>query len=367
MGIIDRLLIRETLKTLVVITSVLVLLIVANTMVRLLGQTAAGLISPELMIDLLSLSLYKLLAFILPPALFFSVLWVLGNMYRDSEMSALFSAGVSEWRLLRPLLLLALPVAALVAWLSIWVVPDARVESERVRQEDSANIRLSGIRPRSFNEFNDGKLVVFANSAEADSGILHQVFIQHIQDGKAGVVVADRARLDMDVESGARFVVLENGHRYQGEEGVNEYSISKFHEYGVRMPDVQTAGASNALAAKPSAQLLGSPLIAERAELQYRLSTPASVVVFLLVALPLAKSNPRQGVYVRLMLAVLVFALYLNLQRAAQDWMTNQVVPEALGLWWLPLVMVIGALAFHYFDSIAFRTSWERWRSRGRA
>ncbi len=86
-------LLREVMKTLLVIVTVLLLLMLANTLVRFLGQAAIGVISNEIMLVLVAMTMLKLAGFIIPPAFFFSILWVMGRMYRDSEMIAL-SAGV---------------------------------------------------------------------------------------------------------------------------------------------------------------------------------------------------------------------------------------------------------------------------------
>ena len=101
-SILDRLLIREVLKTLLVILVVLLLLILANALVRLLGEVAAGEISLELMGIYFGTRVIKLVEFLAPPAFFFSILWVLGQMYRNSEMVALNAAGCGTLRLYRP-------------------------------------------------------------------------------------------------------------------------------------------------------------------------------------------------------------------------------------------------------------------------
>ena len=89
MGIIDRLLLKEISKTLLVIVVILALVLLSNIMVRYLGKAAVGSVSTDILLIVVGLELVKALGLIIPPALFFSVLWVLGRMYRDSEMVAL--------------------------------------------------------------------------------------------------------------------------------------------------------------------------------------------------------------------------------------------------------------------------------------
>lgn len=363
-SIIDRLLFREVIKTLLVIVAVLLLLMLANTLVRFLGQAAIGVISNELMLVLVGLNMLKLTGFIIPPAFFFSILWVMGRMYRDSEMIALSAGGVGMQRLYRPFIITAIPVAMLVSWLVLFVFPDAKAYAEQLQFEHKTNIRLTGIKAGAFNEFNKGQIVIYAGSTNEKKAALGDVFVQHIQHGKKGVVVAESAHIEANLVTGERFVVLENGRRYQGEPGRTEYSLGSFTRYGLRMPDMQTNNGRRSMGATSTLDLWQSGNPKARAELQYRMSVPLAVFALMLVSVPLAKSLPRQGIYGRLGIAVIIYAVYVNLQKVAAKWMAVGATPDWLGTWWLSLSMVLIALVIHYFDSVKFVTHWNKWRRR---
>lgn len=363
-SIIDKLLFREVIKTLLVIVIVLLLLMLANTMVRILGQAAIGVISNEVMLVLVGLNMLKLTGFIIPPAFFFSILWVMGRMYRDSEMIALAAGGAGMKRLYRPFFITAIPVALLVGSLVMFVFPEAKAYSEQLQFELRSNIRLSGIKAGAFNEFDRGKIVIYAGSTNDERAELDDVFVQHIQHGKTGVVVSESAHIEVNTVTDERFMVLENGHRYQGEPGKTQYSVGRFSRYGLRMPDIQTSSGRRSLGARSTEDLWQSNDLRARAELQYRLSVPLAVFALMLVSVPLAKSLPRQGVYGRLGIAVIIYAVYVNLQKVAEKWMATGATPDWLGTWWLSLSMVLIALAINYFDSIEFASRWNRWRRR---
>lgn len=363
-SIIDKLLFREVIKTLLVIVTVLMLLMLANMLVRFLGQAAIGLISNELMLVLVGLNMLKLTGFVIPPAFFFSILWVMGRMYRDSEMIALGAGGVGVTRLYRPFVITAIPVALVVSWLVLFVLPDAKAYSEQLKFEHKSNIRLSGIKAGAFNEFDKGNIVIYAGSTNDEKAELGDVFVQHVQHGKTGVVVAESARIEANAETGERFVVLENGHRYQGEPGKPEYSLGSFSRYGLRMPDMKTNTGRRSLGALSTEELWRSNDLKARAEFQYRLSAPLAVFALMLVSVPLARSLPKQGVYGRLGIAVVIYAVYVNLQHVAEKWMATGATPDWLGTWWLSVVMALVALAINYFDSMEFVTRRNKLRRR---
>lgn len=360
LSILDRLLIRETLKTLLVILSVLLALILANALVKLLGQVAEGLISFRLLGLFIGLEALKLLGFILPPAFFFSILWVLGQMYRNSEMVALNVAGAGLARLYRPLTLLALLLALIVGGLVLHVLPAARGHADLVRAQEKAQFRLEGLRPGAFNEFRRGQFMIYVGKVGAEKGLLQDVFVRYVRQGKSGVLVAKNARLEQLSGASGRFLILENGHRYQGVPGEEGFSSGRFQRYGIRLPETEVVTGRRSRSALPSAALLASDEPKYQAEFQWRLSAPLSVFALMLISVPLARSLPRQGVYGRLILAILFYAVYLNLIKLAEEWMKQGITPEWLGVWWVPASAALCALLLIVTDSIAVATRWRR-------
>jgi lipopolysaccharide export system permease protein len=86
---------------------------------------------------------------------------------------------------------------------------------------------------------------------------------------------------------------------------------------------------------KPTAELLQSSDPRDRAELQWRISTPVMALILMLIAVPLARLRPRQGRFGRIGIAILVYFIYWQLMAAARTWVEAGSVPEWLGLWWV--------------------------------
>jgi lipopolysaccharide export system permease protein len=85
------------------------------------------------------------------------------------------------------------------------------------------------------------------------------------------------------------------------------------------------------------------------------------VFVLAMLAVPLARLRPRQGRYARIWLAIVVYFVYFSLASAAKVWLARGTLPEALGLWWVHLLVL--ALTFTVIFAPAWRT---RWRHRQR-
>jgi len=365
MGIIDRLLLRDILKTLAVIVAILALLFFSNALVKFLGRAASGVLSADIVLIVAGLELVKALGLIIPPALFFSVLWVLGRMYRDSEMVALAACGYGMRRIFAAVLITAAPLALLVTVLVMEVLPWSKGYVAQLKAQQSSRIDITGIRPGRFNEFRRGGLVVYAERLSEDGTRLHGVFVQDRQHGRIGLVSAASAYQATDPDSGSRFIVLSDGHRTEtGEDGL-DYRLGRFEEYAIRIPDAELQDWVPPQSAKPWRELIGSDDANDRAEFQYRLSVPLALMAFAVLAVPLARSPPRSGIYGRLTFAVLLYFTFLNLQKIAESMLADQKLPAWLGMWWLPLLMILVTGLIVMLDSNRFRVRLHRWREGG--
>jgi len=363
MGLIDRLLLSEILKTLLVVLLVIMLILLSNTLVRYLGMAARGLLGTDILMLVVGLELVKALGLIVPPAFFFAVLWVLGRMYRDSEMVALAASGFGHARIFKAVLMAALPLSLLVALLVLQVLPWARGHVAQLQAEQASTADISGVRAGRFNEFSRGGLVVYTEKLDEKGFELGGVFVQDRQQGQLGIVTAQKAFQATDPETGERFVILTDGHRYESEPGGLAYRIGRFDEYAVRIPTLETGVIRLPQSAKPWRELLASDAPRDYAELQYRLSMPLALLAFAVLAVPLARSPPRAGIYGRLTVAVLLYFTFMNLQRLAERWLEDGSIPAWLGMWWLPLLMLGVAGLIVLFDSNWFWVQRRRWKA----
>ena len=54
-----------------------------------------------------------------------------------------------------------------------------------------------------------------------------------------------------------------------------------------------------------------------------------------LLAVPLARSQPREPRYAKILLAVAAYVVYTNLLGVGRGWLADGTLPQAAGLWWL--------------------------------
>lgn len=91
------------------------------------------------------------------------------------------------------------------------------------------------------------------------------------------------------------------------------------------------------------------------AERQWRLSVPISTVLLALLAVPLARSRPREGRYGRITIGLLVFIIYFNLLSASKAWTEEGAVSPTVGLWW-----VHGCVLLFTLVLLGLQNGWHR-------
>src|SRR5690606_4677771 len=242
-------------------------------------------------------------------------------LYLESEMTVLSATGMSNRRLLGYTMAPAAIVAVVVAWLSLGLAPQGVAEVARILNQQDAMTEFDTLVPGRFQALKDGSRVTYTEGLSEDRGKLDGVFIteQRLRDkGQSDkekgitVLVAEQGRQVIQ-DDGSRYLILENGHRYDGNPGQADYRVTRYQTHGVLLPAPSVSVEIGEREAIPSRELFGSAEPRHQAELQWRLSIPLLVFVVTLLAVPLAKVNPRQGRFLKLLPAILLYMAYLAL------------------------------------------------------
>jgi len=362
--IFDRYLLKEVVYGWLAVTITLWLILVSNRLVRYLADAAAGDIPGELIFKLLALKMVWYIIHIVPFALALGVVLGLGRLYRDNEMTVMAACGVGSSRIYKPVLGFGLLVAAVLAWLSLYVSPGVQQISHRLEAEAGRQADITGLGAGRFNEIQDGKLTFYAERLSADKQTMENLFIAVRNPSNSHkpqqIVRAKSAYRKRDDDTGDQFLVLVDGVRYEGTPGEAAYRVMQFDEYGVRIDLPGVDMTTTRRAATPTATLLDSSNSEDIAEVQWRLSMPLSVISLLLLAVPLSRSSPRQGRYGRLVIAILLFVIYYNLLGTAKVWVGDGSVPPVIGLWWVPALPVVLSAMFLGGEGLLCRLSLRR-------
>lgn len=335
MTVLDKMIIKDLLQTVMWVLTVLVVIIVSRKFVKVLAQAIEGNIATDTVLALLGLKIVIAATRFLPAALFIAIMMVLGRMYREQEMAAIASAGGGVSTIYRSVFWVVIPLSFCAAGLSMYATPWAEAQTQLLMHEDRENADIRGISAGRFSEYSDGELIFYTENVD-QAGKMFNVFVQHKQGSKLGVVNAQAGRLEY--LPGGLYLILENGERVQGIPGQKDYTIEHFKEYAV-LVEKKTVVFSPNLDALPTAKIWNSDNIKEIASLQDRLNIPTGTLLLAFLAVPLAKSSPRGGVYGSLLIAFGIYFAYSNLQRVNHSWVISQTIPAWLGYVWVEALL----------------------------
>lgn len=354
--IVTRYLLKEFGKSLLSVTSVLMLIYLSARIAGVMARVAAGEMTGDVVFNLLLLTMVSTLALVVPPALFIAVLLSLGRMYSDNEITVLHACGMGYYTLYRAVLLFVLPVTLLVGSLSFYVSPWADVTGERLKIEAEQRADVSGISAGRFKESGDGNMVFYVEALDRENRHYRNVFIQNRGVERPSIVIAETGQERIDPETGERYLVLEAGRRYEGNPGDVDYTIFDFQQYAVRIDERNTQEAKTArIKGRSTWVLLNEGSNWAWAELNTRFAAPISTLLLALLALPLSHTSPRQGRYGKLFVAILVYVVYANALVMSETWLARGVIPPALGMWWVHLGPLILWLALQSRLSVGRR------------
>ena len=342
MSLISRYILRETFGAWLIVVAVLFVIVMSNQFASILGDAAADKLPREAVATVFGLTSLRYFTVLTPIALFLGVMLALARLNRDCEMAALSACGIGPGRLLTPVLTLTIVLAAGLSWLSLIATPDASRRIDEIKYRAKEEMQLGTLQAGKFTSPDSGDTVVYPQEVVGNE--LRNVFLQRRQGDHVVAILADRGERVVDPATGELSFVLYDGKRYEGKPGDREFLVIEFAEHGMPVRQNGDDEFVETLTSRSTLDLLRSTDPADRAELQWRMSVPISMLVLALLAVPLSRSSPREGRYARIGIGLLLYVIYANLVSIAYVWVQRELVPEWLGMWWVHGAMLSYAL-----------------------
>lgn len=347
---LDRYLLREFVQSTFAALVVLMMVSLGGLFTNVLSQIASGRVPAGMMLSQLGLQSVRYLPLILPLGLMLGLLLAVGRLYRDAEMPVLRSIGIGPRRMLRPLLMLVLPMVALIALCSLWLGPLAKRTSVELVAEGNRNLLVAGLKPGRFTELPGGGGVVYVGAMSEDGSQLSRIFVYKQQGDRLDVTTARHGALKFE-GPGERFLKLEDGFRVEGpRESGRDFRLMRYASNDLRMPGSEPDNADEDPQAMSTPELLRDPRPEAGAQLHYRIAPPLLALAFALMAVPLARSSPRQVRFGSVLIGFLVYLIGMDLTLLGTDWLGSGKLPLAVGLWWLVLPMLAIAVWMYFGD-----------------
>jgi len=332
--IIDRHISSEIARPFLLGLGLLVLVFVGFSAAQQLSLAAAGQMDMLTAFKLIGLNTLITLEILLPSAFFFSVLAAIARLYRDSEMAAFYAAGVSRTRILEAVLKLALVVALVTGLISILGRPWAFRTSYALESQAEAQFDLKKMTAGEFVNMGGSDYTFIARDIDLERGLHKDVFLQKNYDeqGRSEIIVAQSAAMPTLNPGQAMQATFYNGHNYLLDNRKRRDLTLKFKELVVRLPN-EEAQERYRRKAETTLNLSASTEPKDIAEYQWRITTPLATVLLALIAVPLARSAPRESRFRNFTLAVLAYIVLFSLVSVMRTMIEQGKVGAFPGLW----------------------------------
>ncbi len=342
--IIARYLVKEVFATLLGVALVLLLIALSAQLVGLFNKVASGALRVDMVLLIFGLKTISILVFILPLSLYLAILLAFSRLYRDSEMVAIAACGTGQGYVLRSVLGLAFIIAVVQGVLSLQLAPWAEGQVQRLMVAAQSSSDIQGITAGRFKEMSNGVGVVYVEKLNTEQNRVQNVFVQQQRDNGQSIIRSDSGYQYVDDKTGDRFMVLEKGHRYEGEPGRDNYTVIEFEKHGIRIQQKDREVVSREFKAMPTWELWQQDKRGYAAELQWRISSALMCVVLAVLAIPLSVTSYRQNRYGKLAIAIVMYVLLTNLLTVSRNWLIEDRIPSYIGLWWVHGAVLIVAV-----------------------
>lgn len=338
--------------------TVLFSIVLTVGLVRILNQAAGGKADSAMILEMAVYSSLTNLPPLLALTLFISVLMVLMRAWQDNEMVVWFSSGglsLLEW--IRPVMRFALPLVAVIAVLSIVVTPWANGQIERASESFKQRDDVNRVSPGRFIETQGGRRVFFIEEVSPDGTHVKNIFMSERHGNRETILQAREGEFKSN-KFGDRYVVLKDGRRYRSSDKPDAaWQVMDFAQYELLLETkVDSVYVNQDEDTAPITELFAKRNPVNDSQILWRLCWPLAALNLVLLAIPLSYTNPRAGRSLSLVIAVLIFILYLNGITMAETWVKTSKIS------WISGILAVNGLMFFIAVMLIVRRVWmERW------
>ena len=298
----------------------------------------------------------QLMLFALPMSGMMGVILGTTALNNENELMVLKTSGISLYRMLPPIILVALSAALLTGLFSIYLMPAGKkAKVELAFQLVKEKIERSIPEKRFSESLSD--IVLYADSIDQKTRAWKGVYISDMKDPRHPItIISESGIISADSTRGTLSISLQNG--VLNRTSADAVQTINFKGYDMNLP-LETP-TSNPLAKVDETTMLQSELLAEAdrkgrnsreaatylIEFHKRLALPVSCFILTLLGFPLGfLSGPRHKT-IGIPLGLAIFVLYYVLFTGSKIISESMLLPAGIAIWLPNLLFLILTMLF---------------------
>lgn len=353
--ILDRYLIREILVPLALALVVFTFILLIPPILREGESLIAKGVPLGIVAHAVLTLLPQALSLTVPMALLVGILVGLGRLSTDREFVALQACGVSLFRLLRPIVLIAVLATAATAYETIVALPDANQTFREITFGVVADRIESNVKPRVFFEDFPNR-VIYVRDLPAAGGWRDVFLADATRADQTSVYLAREGRIVVDRTERSVVLQLSNGTRHttyankpDEYEGTAFASVTLSLEPETVFPRPPAKGVPEMTIAELRAKVSaagarGETAYAELFMIQQKLSLAFACPVLALIGLSLGATNRKDGKLASFVLGFVVIFIYYVLLWGARGLALGGRLPPSWAPWIPNIVLGVAGI-----------------------
>ncbi|WP_136795790.1 LPS export ABC transporter permease LptF [Desulfosediminicola ganghwensis] len=300
----------------------------------------------------------NMLLYTLPMAAMMGVIIAFSRLSSDMEILALKASGISVYRILPPLFIVALSITLATTYISTKLIPASEISMKQLTYQLLKEKIDKGIKEYQFTEAL-GDLVVHVGEIDNDTGQWTNVWVSDMRGQKnPSITMASKGRMFSNLDEMNITILLENGSLHRPDE--KDAQIVNFERYIINIP-LQPGSQP-----KPSERKsLGMMQLYERAhekglntedgrelltEFHKRLVLPFGCLILTILGLPLGLQSGPGKRATGIPYGLAVFVLYYVLFTLGRTLADDGKAPVAF-IMWLPNAIFL-LIAFYAINRV---------------
>jgi lipopolysaccharide export system permease protein len=353
MKTLDRYVIREILPPFAIALLVFTFILIIPFIIELAEQMIAKGVPWLMLIRLMVTLLPSALALTIPMALLIGILVAFGRLSADREVVVMMACGISPYRMLRPLAVLAFVAWAGSSWVLLKAMPDANQSFRELTMQIVADRAEGEVRPRVFFE-DFPNMVLYVREIPASGGWQDVLAADTKNPAQPVIYLARSGRMLVDRQARTIQMVLHDGARHMTKlDDPSAYEVLRFEQMVVSLdpesvfPRTGPARGDRELSVAElrtrvkELEAAGVSTHNPVMEIHKKFSIPVACFVFSLIGLALGASNRKDGKLASFVLGIGVIFVYYVIMFMAQAMTKGGMIPAWLAMW-LPNI-VLGA------------------------
>ncbi|HAX6253159.1 TPA: LPS export ABC transporter permease LptF [Escherichia coli] len=316
MKLVEHYIMRGTRRLVLIIVGFLIFIFASYSAQRYLTEAANGTLALDVVLDIVFYKVLIALEMLLPVGLYVSVGVTLGQMYTDSEITAISAAGGNPGRLYKAVLYLAIPLSIFVTLLSMYGRPWAYAQIYQLEQQSQSELDVRQLRAKKFNTNDNGRMIL-SQTVDQDNNRLTDALIYTSTANRTRIFRARSVDV-VDPSPEKPTVMLHNGTAYLLDHQGRDDNEQIYRNLQLHLNPLDQ-----------------SPNVKRKAK---------SVTELALLAISLSRVKPRQGRFSTLLPLTLLFVAIFYGGDVCRTLVANGAIPLIPGLWLVPGLMLMGLL-----------------------